>query len=725
MSVPVHELLPSAAQDDRLDSWKEIAAFLQRDVRTVQRWEKQAGLPIHRHAESRLRTAYAYRSELNAWWRAQRVAEEDAVTEPAAERRGLPLGLSRRMIAGTVAVIGCTVAGAMLYLTQSAPREIPPGAAPPTAVLMTRFDDRIDDPALAGAVEEAVLLAIRRHAGLDIAPPARVSRVLRLMRREPATPLTAAAGREICLRDGALRFAVSGSIHYVGSRYFADLQAIDPPDGSVRVSVVTEAESRLALQSGLLAAAARFAEALAVAARSAPPIEPLEQVTTASLPALRLYTSAVEAAARRQWGAAEALARRAIAADDHFASAYALAGWARRQSGPARDAMPLLERALALSDGTSDAESYVIAGLHDLVAGNLPSAIAAFEARLRVQRDVHDVDPLIRAYARAGRIKEAIALAVRRGEAEPDSFYATIRAAHALLAWQGEARRAAVYVERAQRLASGAAADDRPEWAAWASAAPVFEAWIAGDPRTAIERLAPLDRSLEGRLGRERDAFATRVGFAYLGFGKVQQARRAFGHAGSPARQMNLALCALAEGDERTAREWLLQIRSHSAQRPALFARAGLTADAERGLDAIVLTDHTEGIVEVTRGLVAARRGDRGRAAAALRRGIELLRFTGEPEYFFAVEALADRWAADGDTDRAVQWLVDASTQRTHTYGAAYWTAAYWIRLNARLADLYRRQHRLADAERISTALRVLLRDADAPPLPTDTLAAR
>ena len=34
---------------DRLDSWKEIAAYLHRDVTTVQRWEKREGMPVHRH----------------------------------------------------------------------------------------------------------------------------------------------------------------------------------------------------------------------------------------------------------------------------------------------------------------------------------------------------------------------------------------------------------------------------------------------------------------------------------------------------------------------------------------------------------------------------------------------------------------------------------------------------------------------------------------------------
>ena len=53
MSMPIEERGPSPqageeARGRRLDSWKEIAAYLGRDVRTVQRWERREGLPIHR-----------------------------------------------------------------------------------------------------------------------------------------------------------------------------------------------------------------------------------------------------------------------------------------------------------------------------------------------------------------------------------------------------------------------------------------------------------------------------------------------------------------------------------------------------------------------------------------------------------------------------------------------------------------------------------------------------
>ena len=59
---------PSPGPQDRLDSWKEIAAYLKRGVRTVQRWERTHGLPVSRLKHDRLGSVYAYRADLDAWW---------------------------------------------------------------------------------------------------------------------------------------------------------------------------------------------------------------------------------------------------------------------------------------------------------------------------------------------------------------------------------------------------------------------------------------------------------------------------------------------------------------------------------------------------------------------------------------------------------------------------------------------------------------------------------
>jgi len=75
---------PIRPLEDRLDSWKEIAAYLNRDVTTVQRWEKREGMPVHRHVHDRMGSVYASRVELDAWalGRNLRAAQENENDAP-------------------------------------------------------------------------------------------------------------------------------------------------------------------------------------------------------------------------------------------------------------------------------------------------------------------------------------------------------------------------------------------------------------------------------------------------------------------------------------------------------------------------------------------------------------------------------------------------------------------------------------------------------------------
>src|SRR6516165_5926364 len=57
----------SLASSDRLDSWKQIAVYLDRAVRTVQRWEKREALPVRRHIHVKGGTVYAFKEEIDAW----------------------------------------------------------------------------------------------------------------------------------------------------------------------------------------------------------------------------------------------------------------------------------------------------------------------------------------------------------------------------------------------------------------------------------------------------------------------------------------------------------------------------------------------------------------------------------------------------------------------------------------------------------------------------------
>jgi TolB-like protein/Tfp pilus assembly protein PilF len=97
-------------QGRRLESWKEIASYLGRDITTVRRWEKREGLPVHRLHHSRLGSVYAYTAELDAWRRerapAPAIGEMAATQPPETVRRNwklIPLVALGLILVGSLA----------------------------------------------------------------------------------------------------------------------------------------------------------------------------------------------------------------------------------------------------------------------------------------------------------------------------------------------------------------------------------------------------------------------------------------------------------------------------------------------------------------------------------------------------------------------------------------------------------------------------------------------
>src|SRR5271169_6845248 len=74
MGEPLPGTPPSlSTPEDRLDSWKEIATYLNRDVTTVQRWERREEMPVHRHQHDKMGSVYASRAELDAWVKSRKL----------------------------------------------------------------------------------------------------------------------------------------------------------------------------------------------------------------------------------------------------------------------------------------------------------------------------------------------------------------------------------------------------------------------------------------------------------------------------------------------------------------------------------------------------------------------------------------------------------------------------------------------------------------------------
>jgi tetratricopeptide (TPR) repeat protein len=94
--MPARTVAEKHAEQDsrgkRLESWKEIAGYLNRHVTTIRRWEKDEALPVHRQRHTKLGSIYAYTRELDAWFegRGEEVDEPGSATPTTS-------GLSERL----------------------------------------------------------------------------------------------------------------------------------------------------------------------------------------------------------------------------------------------------------------------------------------------------------------------------------------------------------------------------------------------------------------------------------------------------------------------------------------------------------------------------------------------------------------------------------------------------------------------------------------------------
>jgi TolB-like protein/Tfp pilus assembly protein PilF len=201
---------PPAAE--RLDSWKEIATHLGRSVRTVQRWERMEGLPVHRHLHARHGTVYALRREVDAWWleRGSRLDAEPETSgqdEPVEDLR-TPLPLSRRT-RRQLLVAGAVTAAAAIGAAWLASRSRGPS---PMTLAVLPFEDLSeggDADYLANGVTEELIGVLARLA------PDR----LRVVARTSVAPYKAHPKpiRNVA-RDLGADFVMEGAVHLSGTR---------------------------------------------------------------------------------------------------------------------------------------------------------------------------------------------------------------------------------------------------------------------------------------------------------------------------------------------------------------------------------------------------------------------------------------------------------------------------------------------------------------------------
>ncbi|MBP1660292.1 MAG: translocation protein TolB, partial [Candidatus Aminicenantes bacterium] len=98
----------------RLESWKEISSYLERSIKTCQRWEIELGLPIHRLDGTPSARVFADPAELDAWMAEKLSHIRERPGAPSKHRWDAKKTL--RMAAGTLAILAAAAIPARLWI---------------------------------------------------------------------------------------------------------------------------------------------------------------------------------------------------------------------------------------------------------------------------------------------------------------------------------------------------------------------------------------------------------------------------------------------------------------------------------------------------------------------------------------------------------------------------------------------------------------------------------
>jgi tetratricopeptide (TPR) repeat protein len=700
----------------RLDSWKEIAAWFGRDVRTVRRWEKDEALPIHRHLHKKLGTVYAFEDELEAWRQQRRSREDDGAAKPEVPHRR---SLRPVWIAAAALLL---LASAIVLTWRRAPAPIPFDER--DWVLITQFENRTGEGLFDGSVEYALERELVNSRFINVVPRERVLDALTLMKKPPGTAIDRETGREICLRDGAIRTLIGGRVEKLGSTYVISSDLIEPVTGVVLRSFSEEAGSEDETVRAIARLSDRvragFGEELS-ARRSAlrlqsAPQRSLERVTTPSLRALQLYSQGDALIREHELSEAAAVLREAVREDAEFASAHVLLAHALSNLGRDGEARPHFEKAMELAEFTTDRERlFIMASCYERFHRDQEKAIETLETLLRLYPDHYWASSnLGLAYQVQNRPRDAFPYIVRRADLRPNNFDHQLSAAHALAVWS-DLDRAETYAERARLLLEADGEPMRAWRAAWLRLYPAHSKWAKGRLSEALEEVNRVAAEIESSPSEMRAPLQWETGAFYLTLGREREARSMFETMkGAPD---NLALIALGLGDDPAMKQQL-QIAPASHRSAILFARAGLNSEAERAAthperSRRAYAPFLPGVWDaVAAGELALAGGDRQGAIAHLEAVLPKLRSWPTAYYFLGVEALSRAWEGEGDAERSLA-VLDAAAN--HGISSVFWGPAplFWMKNELRRADLHRAAGRDEAAREIEQRLGRLLHEAD------------
>jgi len=620
---------------------------------------------------------------------------------PPAATATTRFGRGAYWVAGVVAVAVLTI----LLLTAS--RSAPLNFRSRDWVLIAAFENRTGEKLLDGTLEYALERELSQSRYLNVAPGERLNDALVLMRQNPSTALTEDVARQVAVRDGGIKGVLSGRIEKFDQQYLLTVRLLNPASGEIVAAFGKEVN-----QGGLPDAVRSISDELRRKLGEKPldsaagQASRLEKATTPSLAALRAFSVGTSLIAQSQLESAAALFEQAIREDPQFASAHIRAANVYSALGRQDLATPHYQAAHRLAPGVTERERLFILGSYYqnfLLDG--PRALAPYRALVSLYPDDYaGLSRLAGLYHRLGMAPERNDAFERVMAMRPNANLEMLGELWRYYRFdRPDKAKAQQYMDKARRLQQ--AGLFRAEASAILDLENALDPWRNGDVKRSAQEVARFSR----HAFTEKDEYRSVLAMGNLSLGRIGAAEELCRSISEPGKRGECFLrLAYVRGDRKLARTQLAVLQRSGVSNlsgvdaTAVAALFGETASAETWNRGTPRLQTLNGFLLLSKGRLAE-------AIKELEVGFPSHAPRTVVTFAWNRYALACVLERQGKLEEAIAKLEEVPA--SHSIATSAW---HWLICRAKLADLYRRAHRISDAVRVEGELRHYLSEADA-----------
>ena len=334
---------------------------------------------IHKALEKNRDLRYHHASEMRA--DLQRLKRDldsghSSAASTVAVEKPLPVrGGKRWKFAIPVLLSAALIAGGLYYRSHH-----PTPLTDKDTIVLSDFTNTTGDSVFDDTLKQGLSVQLEQSPFLDLLSERKVNETLKLMGRPTGDRLTPEVTREICQRTGS-KAMLTGSIAGLGSQYVIGLKAVNCNSGDVLAEAQEQAAGKEAVLKALDAAAvslrSKLGESLSSVQKYATPVE---EATTPSLEALKVYSLGRKTHYAKGDTAALPFYKRAAELDPNFARAYVSMSGAYSDLNEISRAAENARKAYGLREKVSERERISIEANYYLTAtGELEKAAQTYE----------------------------------------------------------------------------------------------------------------------------------------------------------------------------------------------------------------------------------------------------------------------------------------------------------------------------------------------------------